>query len=63
MNVTFTVHVGEIISVDEKDFISRGGDELYFGRVEGDVVTLFARGSACSISSLARDIIRHHTAR
>ena len=62
MSNEFTVLVGELVLLDEDAFLANGGEELWFGALEGATVRLHATGSPESIRGLARTIVAHHTA-
>jgi hypothetical protein len=61
MDNLFLVQSREIPLLDERLFLQTGGDELWFGALDGDTVALHVRGSAESIRLLAREIMTHHT--
>jgi len=62
MRAKFLVLTAEIVQVEEHDFLTHGGQELHFGSVAGDTVSMYAVGSPDSIGRLARTIRAHHTA-
>jgi hypothetical protein len=62
MTNDFTVTTAEILLVDEPKFRRAGGEELWFGQVEGSSVQLHASGSRAAICCLAHEIMSHHTA-
>lgn len=62
MTREFLVHARELVLLDERDFLTHGGEDVHFGSIADDTVCLYATGSAESIGRLARSIIAHHTA-
>jgi hypothetical protein len=62
MTNEFIVRSDEISLIDEAAFLAHGGEELWFGALEGTIVCIHATGSTASITALARTIIGHQTA-
>ncbi len=61
MTKEFLVRSREILLFEEADFLGRGGEEVHFGSLSDDVVTLVATGPADAIGWVARAIVAHGT--
>ena len=62
MTRRFSLRPAALVVLDDRAFRRCGGEELRFGAIVGDTVTLTATGPVESIRAIAADIRESHVA-